>query len=114
MPRVARGVVAEVPYHITQRGNRRQDVFFTDADRHRYLAFVKEYSNICNLDILAYCLMTNHIHLVAVPVRADALARTLRTAHMRHSQAINKAFGWRGHLWQGRYFSCALDEAHLW
>lgn len=114
MPRVARAVIQDIPYHVTQRGNRRQDVFFNDDDRRHYLSYLKDYSERYGLDILGYCLMTNHVHLVSLPRSPDAMALTLRTAHMRHSQLINSKFGWKGHLWQGRYFSTALDEAHLW
>lgn len=107
-------MVDGIPYHITQRGNRRQDVFFDDADRRQYLSYLKDYADRYGLEILAYCLMTNHVHIVAVPRVPDAIALTLRSVHMRHSQMINARFGWSGHLWQGRYFSTALDDAHLW
>jgi putative transposase len=99
---------------VTQRGNRRQDVFFCDDDRRRYLSWLIDYSLRYGLEILSYCLMTNHIHLVVIPQRRDSIARTLRITHIRHCQAVNAKFGWTGHLWQGRYFSTALDEAHLW
>ena len=70
MPRLARTVFAGVPHHITQRGNRREDVFFTDADGRAYLAWLRDYAEKYGVDILAYCLMTNHIHLIAVPARS--------------------------------------------
>ena len=114
MPRLARTVCAQVPHHITQRGNRREQVFFTDDDRHAYLGWLKEYAEKHEVDILAYCLMTNHIHLVAVPRTEDGLQQTLKPLHMRYAQRINRTRGWKGHLWQGRFFSCALDEAYLW
>ena len=114
MPRLARTVCAHVPHHITQRGNRREQVFFTDDDRHAYLGWLKEYAEKHEVDILAYCLMTNHIHLVAVPRTEDGLQQTLKPLHMRYAQRINRTRGWKGHLWQGRFFSSALDEAYLW
>lgn len=114
MPRLARTVCAGVPHHITQRGNRGEDVFFTDEDRPTYLAWLKDYADRYKLDILAYCLMTNHIHLVAVPATEDSLQRVLKPLHMRHAQRINRARNWKGHLWQGRFFSSALDESYLW
>jgi len=113
MPRLARTVCAQVPHHITQRGNRREQVFFTDDDRHAYLGWLKEYAEKHEVDILAYCLMTNHIHLVAVPKTEDGLQQALKPLHMRYAQRINRTRGWKGHLWQGRFFSCALDEAYL-
>ncbi|MDO8588801.1 MAG: transposase [Armatimonadota bacterium] len=114
MPRTARIVVTDVPYHITQRGNRRQDVFFCDEDRRAYLSWLEHYSQRYDLDILSYCLMTNHVHLVSIPRRLDSIANTLRIVDIRHCQMINSRLGWSGHLWQGRYFSTALDEPHLW
>ena len=114
MPRLARSVCAQVPHHITQRGNRREQVFFTDEDRQAYLGWLKEYAEKHKVDILAYCLMTNHIHLVAVPRTEDGLQQTLKPLHMRYAQRINRTRGWKGHLWQGRFFSSALDEAYLW
>ena len=77
MPRLARSVFAQVPHHITQRGNRRDPVFFTDEDRHACLDWLREYAGKYAVEVLAYCLMTNHIHLVAVPKTEDGLQRAL-------------------------------------
>jgi putative transposase len=98
MPRLARVVCAGVPHHITQRGNRREEVFFTDEDRRAYLVWLREYAEEHQLDILAYCLMTNHIHLVAVPAREDGLQRVLKPLHMRYAQRVNREHKWKGHL----------------
>ncbi len=114
MPRLSRTVFAGVPHHITQRGNRRESVFFTDDDRNVYLGWLREYSAKYAVDILAYCLMTNHIHLVAVPETEEGLQRVLKPLHMRYAQRINRERGWKGHLWQGRFFSSPLGEAYLW
>lgn len=114
MPRHARLVVDNVPYHITQRGNRGQDVFFTDDDRRRYLGWLRDYSERYQLELLAYCLMTTHVHVVGLPRSSDSIARVMQILSTRHSQTINALHGWGGHLWQGRFFSTALDEAHLW
>jgi putative transposase len=114
MPRVARIVIEDVPHHVTQRGNNRQDVFFLDEDRHVYLSFLKDRAEAYGLDVLGYCLMTNHVHLVAVPRSADALARAVGRAHFLYTQYVNRRHGRVGHLWQNRFFSCALDEVHLW
>ena len=114
MPRLARTVCAGVPHHLTQRGNRRDDVFFTDEDRRTYLTWLRVYAEKHDVDILAYCLMTNHVHLVAVPATEDGLQRVLKPLHMRYAQRINRAHNWNGHLWQGRYFSSPLDRAYLW
>ena len=114
MPRVARSVFAGVPHHVTQRGNRREKVFFSDEDRRLYLAWLGEYCRRHDVAILAYCLMDNHVHLVLVPERADGLERALKPLHMRYAQHVNRRRGWKGHLWQGRYFASALDEPYLW
>ena len=114
MPRLARTVCAQVPHHITQRGNRREDVFFTDEDRQAYLDWLKEYAEKYKVEILAYCLMTNHLHLIVVPAAEQGLQQVLKPLHMRYAQRFNRTQGWKGHVWQGRYFSSALDDDYLW
>ena len=114
MPRVARIVSPGTPYHVTQRGNRRGAVFFSDYDREAYLACLAEYCLRYDVVVLAYCLMSNHVHLVAVPETLSSLERVLRPLHTRHAQRINRLKGWSGHLWQGRYFASALDAQYLW
>ena len=73
MARVARIVVPGVPHHITQRGNNRQDVFFVDDDRRLYLRLLAQSAARYGLQVLGYCLMTNHVHLVGVPRDASRL-----------------------------------------
>ena len=114
MPRLARSVFPDVPHHITQRGNRREDVFFEDKDRHVYLEWLGEYCDKWQVGILAWCLMSNHIHLVLEPTTEEGLQRVLKPLHMRYAQRVNRARGWKGHLWQGRFFSSPLDEAYTW
>jgi putative transposase len=114
MPRLARTVFSGVAHHITQRGNRREDVFFSDEDRAAYLRWLGEYCAKYKVSVLAYCLMTNHIHVVAVPQKEDALEKVFRPLHTRYAQRINRAKKWKGHLWQGRFFSSALDDTYLW
>jgi putative transposase len=113
MPRLARTVFAGVPHHITQRGNRREDVFFDDEDYLTYLEWLRYYSQKHQLEILAYCLMTNHIHLVAVPGTEKSLQQVLKPLHMRYAQRINRRNRWKGHFWQGRYFSSPMDERYM-
>jgi putative transposase len=114
MPRVARIVIPGCPHHITQRGNNRQDVFFVDDDRRVYLELLSAQSARYGLDIHAYALMTNHVHLVATPRRKDSLARAVGRAHYFYTLYVNRLHGRAGHLWQNRFFSTALDDAHLW
>jgi len=113
MPRIARAVAVGLPHHVTQRGNYGQDVFLCDADREAYLAWLADYAGRFGVKILAWCLMTNHVHFVAVPRREDSLARTFNATHMRHAHRMNRKSGLTGHLWQGRFFSCALGGRHL-
>ena len=113
MPRQARVVAVGAPHHITQRGNNCQDVFLLESDRHRYVGLLAEHSRQCGVQILGYCLMTNHVHLVAIPNRSDSLANTLRRTHSRYAQSFNQRYGHSGHLWQNRFFSCGLDRDHL-
>lgn len=113
MARLARVVVPGIPHHITQRGNRRQDVFFGEEDYEIYLSLMREWCKKAGVEIWAYCLMTNHIHLIAVPKSEEALARGIGEAHRRYTRAINQREGWTGYLWQGRFASYAMDEAHL-
>lgn len=114
MPRVARVICPGLPHHVTQRGNRRGTVFFSCEDRAVYLRWLKEYTDKHSIDVLAYCLMTNHVHLVVVPATGQSLHRALRPLHMRYAQHINRAREWSGHLWQGRYFASALDAHYAW
>lgn len=114
MARLARAVIPGIPYHLTHRGNRRGEIFFTDDDRQCYLSELGEAAARFGLRIWGWCLMSNHVHLVAVPGDARALARTIGLAHARHARRINSPRGWTGHLWANRFFSTALDEGHLW
>ena len=114
MPRIARAVAAGFAHHITHRGNNRQDIFFVDDDRRSYLASLKEHCDEYGLEVLAYCLMTNHIHLVAIPRKEDSLAKGIGYAHLRYAKYINRMHKRSGHLWEGRFYSCALDERGMW
>jgi len=114
MPRLARTVAVGSAHHITQRGNNRQDVFFVDDDRRVYLELLKEQADKYGLEILGYCLMSNHVHLVVVPKAEEALAKAVGRTHFRYTQYINRFHKRSGHLWQGRFYSCALDSRHFW
>ena len=114
MPRIARAVAVGFPHHITQRGNYKQIVFAKEEDYRQYLDWLILYSKKYSLKIWAYCLMNNHVHFIAVPMAQDSLAKTFNTLHMRYSQYFNMKKHETGHLWQGRFFSCALDEKHLY
>ena len=114
MPRAPRFVVPGLPHHITQRGNYRQPVFFNDADRQFFLRRLTKRAKQYEIDVLAWCLMINHFHLIAIPRRRDSFALGLRALLGEYSLRINTQRGEvRGHIWQSRFYSCALGERHL-
>ena len=114
MPRLARTVFSGVAHRITQRGNWREDVFYSDEDRRAYLAWMREYCAKQGLEIRADCLMTNPVHVVAVPPEQAAFEQVFWPLHTRYAQRINRAKRWKGRLWQGRFFASALDDTYLW
>jgi putative transposase len=113
MARISRIVVPGYPHHVTQRGVRSMDVFNSDEDRQAYLLFLSEEANRFGLNILAWCLMTNHVHFIVVPYKETSLARGFGEAHRRYTRMKNFAQGVRGYLFQGRFNSSVLDENHL-
>lgn len=114
MSRRTRVVIPDCPHHVTQRGNNRRDVFFTDTDREMYLTLLKRYASEFAVDILGYCLMTNHIHVVASPHTADALSQTFGRTHNDYSRWLNIRRQESGHVWQNRYYSCPIEFRYLW
>jgi putative transposase len=106
-------VVPQLPHHVTQRGNRRREVFFSPQDRQVYLGLLRQYAGHYSLQILGYCLMSNHVHLVAVPAFEDSLAKTLREVHGRYARYRNAIEHSSGHLWQCRYYSCAFEATRM-
>jgi putative transposase len=113
LARLARLVIPGIPYHVTQRGNRRQSTFFEDGDFALYRDLLAEAARKAGTETWAYCLMPNHVHLIVVPADADGLRRTFADAHRRYTGFINARHRWTGHLWQGRYGAVAMDDAHL-
>lgn len=113
MSRNARVVIPDFAHHVTQRGNNQQDVFFSEEDRRFYLELLKREATRFGVTIQGYCLMTNHVHLIATPRSEDSLARAIGRTDYRYAQTINRRYGRSGHLWQNRFYSCALDPAHL-
>ena len=114
MPRMSRVVVSGVAHHITQRGVRRAPIFLDEHDRLQYAEILAENCARYGVRIRAYCWMTNHIHLIAVPEKGDAFARTFRRAHSRYAREFNRKHGFSGYLWQDRFYSSPLDPSHMW
>jgi putative transposase len=113
MARIARVVVRGYPHHITQRGNRRKKTFFCDNDYETYIGLMSEWCAKYNVGIWAYCLMPNHVHLIANPKSAEGLRLAIGEAHRRYTRHVNFREGWKGHLWQGRFASYPMDETYL-
>jgi putative transposase len=113
LARLARLVIPGTPYHVTQRGNRRQQTFFEDGDYRLYLDLLSEAARRAGTSVWAYCLMPNHVHVIVVPSDEDGLRRTFADAHRRYTGFINARQRWTGHLWQGRFGAVAMDEEHL-
>jgi putative transposase len=113
MARLARLVIPGLPHHVTQRGNRRQQTFFCEDDYAAYVELMAEWCQERGVEVWAYCLMPNHVHLIGVPQSEDALARAIGEAHRRYTRRINFREKWRGYLWQGRFASFVMDEPYL-
>ena len=113
MGRIARVVAPDCWHHVTQRGNRRQTVFFDDSDRTTYLTLLVRHCARFSLRLTGYCLMGNHVHLLLVPRTADGLAKTLGRVHTDYSRWLNVRRGETGHVWQNRYYSCAFEGVRL-
>jgi putative transposase len=99
---------------VTQRGNRGVDVFGNNEDRLHYINLLREHSESNHVLVWVYTLMTNHIHTIVVPQSETSLFKAFRNTHAAYGQWFNKKYDVKGHLWHARYYSCVLDEAHLW
>jgi len=112
--RLARVMVVDVPHHVTQRGNARQFILASDTERKVYLDLLQQHAQLHRLSLVGYCLMSNHVHLIVIPRKPDALALALKHTHGRYASYWNAYHTSSGHVWQGRYYSCPLDSSHLW
>jgi REP-associated tyrosine transposase len=104
MARLARVLSVDIPFHVTQRGNARQCVFESDADRLVYLDLLRTHCRTQRLSLLGYCLMSNHVHLIVVPARPESLPQSLKHTHGRYATYFNARHAASGHVWQGRYY----------
>lgn len=115
MPRIARIIAPGYPHHITQRGNNRATVYFDDEDRQTYLKLLLKYSRKYDVAIWAYCLMDNHLHLLAVPETDTGLARGIGMTNMLYTQYLNRKLNQSGRIWQNRFFSCIVEnDNYIW
>ena len=114
MGRFARVIAVDIAHHVTQRGNARRFILDCDTDREVYLHLLREDVALNGVSLIGYCLMSNHVHLIAIPHAADDLSLAMRHTHGRYASYWNARHQSSGHLWQGRYYSCPLDLPHLW
>ena len=114
MPRKARLITPGIPHHITQRGNRKTQIFCSIRDREIYLRLLKANIEHHGIELLAYCLMSNHIHLIAVPPNVDSFVHLIRNTHSTYARYFNSCNGFTGHLVQNRFFSTPVEEAYIW
>lgn len=113
MARLARIVVPHRPHHVTQRGNRREPIFFKDGDQDVYRDLLAVQMRKASIEIWAYCLMPNHVHLILTPKYADKLGEAVGEAHRRYTNFVNARGRWTGHLFQSRFSSVVMDDTHL-
>ena len=109
-----RVVAVGCPHHVTQRGSGRRPVFLEDRDREAYLETLREYTQRYRLEIWGYCLMSNHVHLIAIPTEEDSMAKALGRTHSDYARYANLLRRGCGHFWQARFYSCPLGPSHRW
>lgn len=114
MPRLPRIILPEYPHHLTQRGNRKSDVFLDTEDRQIFLSLVEEYTQKNGIKVSSYCLMTNHFHLIVHPATKLGLSKGMHQIDGVYAEYFNQKYKLTGHLWQDRFFACVLDSSHFW
>ena len=113
MPRQPRLVIPDLPHHVVQRGNRRQQTFFGSGDYQRYISLLADACEAHGVAVWGYCVMPNHVHLILTPTNESGLGKAMGLAHQRYASIINQRHGWTGLLWQGRYSSSPMDGSYL-
>jgi putative transposase len=111
---MARVMFAGWPFHLTHRGNHKERVFRRDADKAMYLALLRRFAEKHGMAIWAYCLMRNHVHMIAVGLEKTSISRAIGMTQSQYSRRVNLERDVTGHLWANRYFSSALDDLYLW
>lgn len=115
MSRIARLVSSSYPHHIIMRGNNKNKIFFRVRDRKIYIKILKQYIKKIKVDLLAYCLMPNHVHLLLVPFQDNALAKVMQVINLSYTQYINKEYMRSGRIWESRFRSSVVDkDEYLW
>jgi putative transposase len=113
MARLARVVIPGYPHHITQRGNGGARTFFGDGDYALYRDLLATHCRAAAVEVWAWCLMPNHVHLILVPTDQDGLRRALARVHRAYAGIVQARRKRSGHFWQGRFGAVAMDEDYL-
>lgn len=108
MARVARVVIPDLSVHIVQRGHNGDDCFFEEADYRAYVNLLSTFAPQTGCSVHAFCLMTNHVHILLTPHAADSCARLMKNVGQRYVQRVNARLGRSGTLWEGRFYSCLV------
>jgi len=114
MARLPRVIAVDEPHHVTQRGNGRRFILDGDTDCSVYLDLLEQSLALHSVAMTGYCLMSNHVHLLLGPGRAESLGLALKHARGRYASYWNAIHHSSWHVWQGRYYSCPLDDRHVW
>lgn len=115
MSRIARAIAVGFPHHIVNRGNNKTAIFFEKEDYEKFLMLLKMYAKQSNALILAYCLMTNHVHLLVKPLSETSMAKMMQCVTQAYAKYFNKKQERSGRFWENRYFSCIVDcDRYLW
>jgi len=113
MARVSRIVIPNIPHHVTQRGVRSMNIFFKDEDYMYYKELLLNQCKEHQLEVISYCLMTNHVHLIVIPKTIESLSRAIGETHRLYTRKINFEQKVKGHLFQERFFSTPLDDEYF-
>ena len=112
MGRARRHAEIGVPHHVAHRGNHKRKLFDDDVDRRYYLALLHRFSRLTATRIAGFCLMSNHVHIIAIPGAQDSLSECIGRTHRKFSEHLNRRVGARGTNWEGRYFAQAMGPRH--
>lgn len=110
MPRRGRIIIPGIPVHLIQRGNNRQACFFVDEDYQIYLDWLREYAHETKCLVHAFCLMTNHVHILLTPAAESNVGNLMKRLGQRYVQYVNRTYKRSGTLWEGRFRSCIAQE----
>jgi len=113
MARIRRIIIPNTPHHITQRGVRSMNIFFKDEDYQYYKELLYTQSKLHGLQIISYCLMTNHVHIIAISKNIESLSKAIGETHRLYTRKIDFEEKVKGHLFQERFYSTPLDETHF-